>query len=359
MVAITLEQVTKRFRLSPDSDQVVTAVDNVSLRIDEGEMLAVLGPSGCGKSTLLRLIAGLEAPTSGRVLYDRVPLDEVPLEMRGVGMVFQSGALMPHWDAGQSVSFFYRLRQREQEVPERIQRISQITGIGLEKLLARRPRQLSGGEKQRVGVARALTRDLNLLLFDEPFSNLDAKLRTQARVELKRLLHEFPVTSFYVTHDQDEAIALSDRIGIMRNGHFEQIGSYQHLYYSPVNLFVATFFGKPAINRFDGHVRDGHWYGENFGGYPVRSDLDDNAPLTMCIRPQYFRLKPDGVPGVVENVFPHLSERYQLVEVWLGSERWALALPLEERIERGSTIYCDLNPEEALYFDTETGKRIG
>ncbi|PJF21450.1 MAG: hypothetical protein CUN56_11040 [Phototrophicales bacterium] len=359
MVSITLEHVTKRFDLSMDSDQAITAVNDVSLRIESGEMLAVLGPSGCGKSTLLRLIAGLEPPTSGRILYNRIPLQDIPIEQRGVGMVFQSGALMPHWEARQTVSFFYRLRHREQEVPARIQRISQITGIGLEKLLERRPRQLSGGEKQRVAVARALTRDLNLLLFDEPFSNLDAKLRTQARVELKRLLYEFPVTSFYVTHDQDEAVALSNRIGIMRNGKFEQIGTYQHLYHSPVNLFVAMFFGKPAMNRFDGVVRGGYWYGENFGGYRVRSDLDDNSPVTMCIRPQHFYLRHDGIPGVVDHVFPHLAERYQLVEVWLGGERWTMALPLEERIERGSTIYCDLNPEEALYFDSLTGLRIG
>ena len=359
MTAITLEHVTKRFRLDADSDEMVMAIDDVSLRLDEGEMLSVLGPSGCGKSTLLRLIAGLESPTTGRVLYDRTPLTEVPLELRGVGMVFQTGALMPHWEAKQSVSFFYRLRHREEEVPEKIRRIAQITGIGLEKLLERRPRQLSGGERQRVGIARALTRDLKLLLFDEPFSNLDAKLRTQARVELKRLLYEFPVTSVYVTHDQDEATALSDRIGIMRDGHFEQIGTHRHLYDSPVNLFVATFFGKPAINQFEGIVRDGHWYGENFGGYPIRGDLEHNMPVTMCIRPQYMRLEPEGVPCVVENIFPHLSERYQQVDVWLGGEHWSISLPLDAHIEWGSTIYCDLDPNEALYFDTKTGIRIG
>src|SRR5690606_32741624 len=142
---------------------------------------------------------------------------------------------------------------------------------GLEKLLERRPSQLSGGEKQRVAIARALTRDLNLLLFDEPFANLDFKIRTEARIELKRLLREFPVTAVYVTHDQTEAVSLSQRIAIMRAGHFEQVGTYQQLYHSPRNVFVAGFVGTPTMNLFEGKVDDGRWWGDNFGGYPIRS----------------------------------------------------------------------------------------
>ncbi|MFW5708707.1 MAG: ABC transporter ATP-binding protein [Chloroflexota bacterium] len=359
MTILTIDHVTKRFTSREDSGRVTTAVDDVSLRIDSGEMLAIIGPSGCGKSTLLRLIAGLEKPDSGEVLYDREPLSEIPMEDRGIGMVFQEGALMPHWDAEHNISFFYRLRQREFEVPGRVQRISQITGIGLETLMARRPRQLSGGEKQRVAVARALTRDLRLLLFDEPFSNLDAKLRSHARIELKRLLREFPVTSVYVTHDQDEAATLGDRIAVMNGGQIEQIGSYRHLYESPLNLFVAKFFGRPAMNVFDGSVKDGVWHGENFGGYPIRSDLADGTPVTMGIRPQHMYLEEDGVPGVVDVIFPHLSERYQLVEVWLASERWSLALPMHIRLEVGQTIYCGLDAAQIHYFDTVRGNRIG
>ena len=175
-----------------------------------------------------------------------MPLSEIPTWDRGIGMVFQDGALMPHWEAERSVGFFLWLRKREAEVPVRVARIAEITGFGLEKLMKRRPSQLSGGEKQRVAIARALTRDPNVFLFDEPFSSLDAKLRASARVELKRLLREFPVTSIYVTHDQHEAIALAHRIAVMRAGKIEQIGDYQTLYENPLNLFVATFLGTPT-----------------------------------------------------------------------------------------------------------------
>src|SRR5664279_755106 len=219
MTTITLNHISKRFeQRAGDQTRVVMAIEDMSLKIADGEVVAILGPSGCGKSTLLRLIAGLMQPDKGEILYDNQPLDEVPLQERGVGMVFQEGALMPHWDAEKSVGFFLWLRQREYEVPARVARISEITGIGLEKLMDRKPSQLSGGEKQRVAIARALTRDPKVFLFDEPFSSLDAKLRSTARVELKRLLREFPVTAVYVTHDQNEAVSLAHRIAVMRSG---------------------------------------------------------------------------------------------------------------------------------------------
>ncbi len=359
MTAITVEHVSKHFSKSDGQIAAVAAVDDISLKLNSGDVLAILGPSGCGKSTLLRLIAGLIQPDSGRILYDNLPLSEVPLQNRGVGFVFQEGALMPHWETGRSVGFFLSLRKREYEVPERIARISKITGIGLDKLLDRRPRQLSGGEQQRVSIARALTRDLKVLLFDEPFSNLDAKLRGEARLELKRLLNEFPVTSIYVTHDQTEAIALSHRIGVMRAGKFEQIGTYQQLYESPVNLFVATFIGTPMMNIFPGEIRDGRWYGENFGGYSLRGDLANGTKVTLGIRPKHIHLEDGGTPGVVDTITPFLAERFKLVEVWLAGERWSLALPLDAPIEMGSTIYCVIEDQEALYFDTVREKRIG
>jgi multiple sugar transport system ATP-binding protein len=213
-----------------------------------------------------------------------------------------------------------------------------------------------------VSIARALARDLRVLLFDEPFANLDQQFRTEARLELKRLLHEFPVTTVYVTHDQHEAMALGDRIAVMREGRLEQAGTFSLLYNSPINLFVATFIGTPTINLFSGQVRHGQWYGENFGGYPIRSDLDDGTAVTMGIRPEYIELTPqpeDGTPAVVDSVTPYYSERYQLLEVHLGGEDWMLQLPLHPPIEKGTTIYCTLNPDGILYFDTRTGRRIG
>lgn len=357
MTAVTIDHVSKAFH--DNNGKRILAVDNISMKLTEGDVLAILGPSGCGKSTLLRIVAGLLQPNTGQIYYDNILLNEVPLKERGIGFVFQEGALIPHWEARRSVGFYLHLRKRENEVPERVRTISKITGIGLEQLLARRPRQLSGGEQQRISIARALTRDRRVMLFDEPFANLDAKYRTEARMELKRLLIQFPVTSIYVTHDQVEAIALARRIAIMNKGEIEQVGTYQQLYNSPINLFVATFIGTPAINTFEGYIRDGHWYGEDFGGYPIRGDLPNDMKVTMGIRPHHMFLKSDGVAGVVDRITQMMAERYQLVDVWLGRERWSLALPLEVHITLGSTIYCDLNPQEIHYFDTQTGRRIG
>jgi multiple sugar transport system ATP-binding protein len=321
--------------------------------------MAILGPSGCGKSTLLRLIAGLETPDSGLVEFDSIDLQDIPMKERGIGMVFQEGALMPHWEGWKTVGFFLSLRQRQAEVPERVRRVAEITGIGLERLLDRKPSQLSGGERQRVGIARALARDPRVFLFDEPFSSLDAKIRAQARVELKRLLYEFPVTSVYVTHDQVEAIALAQHIAVMRAGKIEQMGTYHQLYNSPINLFVAGFIGTPLINEFQGHVSDGHWQGKNFGGFPFRHDLPTGTAVTMGIRPEYLSLASDGVPAIVEQVTPFFADRFQLVNVQMDKERWALKVPLGEQITVGSTIYCALDPEGLLFFDTRSGKRIG
>lgn len=359
MTTLTLNNVVKTFH--DDQHQIIRAVDDFTIRIPSGEVLALLGASGCGKSTLLRLVAGIETPDSGEILYDKLPLSDVPMQNRGIGMVFQQGALVPHWNAEENIGFFMRLRKREHEVPERVRRISQITGIGIEKLLERRPNQLSGGEKQRIGIARALTRDLNILLFDEPFSNLDAKLRTQARVELKRLLNEFPVTSIYVTHDQEEAIALADRIAVMHEGKIIQIGNYHQLYHSPINLFVAEFFGTPPMNFFKGHVQDGKWYGENFGGHPLRRDLSNGTDVTMGIRPQNFFLQSGGVPAVVEYTVPLIVEKKVMVDAWIGGERWSMMLPIEEmpHVTVGTTIYCQADFVNAHFFDAQNGRRIG
>jgi ABC-type sugar transport system ATPase subunit len=360
MTTVTLEHISKRFGSDQlQGDPAVTAVDDVSLKLISGDVLAILGPSGCGKSTLLRLIAGIHKPDAGRILYNDVDLREIPLRERGIGMVFQEGALVPHWESRKSVGFFLSLRQREVEVPEKLKQISKVTGIGLDKLMERRPAHLSGGEKQRIGIARALARDLQVLLFDEPFANLDAKYRSEARVELKRLLNAFPVTSVYVTHDQVEAIALAHRIAIMRAGKIEQVGTYQQLYSSPHNIFVAAFIGSPPINLLKGRAENGHWQGINFGGYPVRKDLADGTKVTVGIRAEHMHLEEGGIPGVVEQVVPMLAERHQLVTVHLGGERWTLTAPLDRHIEQGSTVYSGLRTEELLFFDTATGVRIG
>ncbi len=357
MTSISVEHVTKVFQ--DDQGKSLVAIDNLSLRIPNGEVIALLGPSGCGKSTLLRMIAALLKPDNGQVLYDGTDVFDVPVRERGIGMVFQEGALIPHWKAERSVSFFMRIRHREQEVPERLRRISKITGIGLDRLLVRHPGQLSGGEQQRVSIARALTRDLRVLLFDEPFANLDARYRAEARVELKRLLQEFPVTAIYVTHDQHEAIALAHRIAVMRAGKIEQVGTFQQLHDSPVNLFVAAFVGVPTINLFPGVVQNGHWVGHNFGGFAVRHDLPEGSKVTVGVRPTNVYLKEGGVPAVVDEIIPFFAERFKLLAVHLDGETWHIQLPLDYPVEVGVTLYCDLDEQGLLFFDGETGARIG
>ncbi len=360
MSTITVHRLNKKFvHHAETGERNIIAVHDVSLKVTEGEVLAVVGPSGCGKSTLLRLIGGLIIPDSGEVLYDNVLLNEIPLMDRGIGMVFQDGALVPHWEARRSVGFFLWLRKREYEVPERVARIGKITGIGLNDLLDRMPRQLSGGERQRVAVARALARDPRVFLFDEPFSNIDAKLRGSARVELRRLLNEFPVTSVYVTHDQHEAIALANRIAVMNEGQIIQIGTFEQLYTSPRSQFVAEFIGTPPINILEGRVQGHAWYGRTFGGFEVRHDLEDGAAVNLGVRAQDVILDPEGENAVVRTITPMYAEHHQLLELEGSRESWRMHVPEDLEVRRGDILKCAIKPENLLFFDGKTGQRIG
>ena len=241
-------------QLDPDRAPEVPALAGVTLEIADGETLSILGPSGCGKTTLLRVIAGLEAPTSGVVSFDQRPVTDLGPAERQIGMVFQNYALYPHLDSYDNLGFSFRLRGRSAEIDERVQFVANTLGVRFEHLLGRKPGQLSGGEQQRVAVGRCIVRDPSVFLFDEPLSNLDLQLRAQTRVEIKRLLRKFGVTAVYVTHDQLEAMALGDRIAIMRAGRIEQVGTAEAIMLAPINRFVAGFFGRPPMNLLDGSV---------------------------------------------------------------------------------------------------------
>lgn len=355
MTRITVEHVSKRFKLK-DGD-FVQAVDDVSLKVSEGGSMAIVGPSGSGKTTLLRIIAGLDEPDSGRVLYNDELATLMPVAERGIGMVFQNYALMPQWDVEHNIGFFLRIRKREREIPERVHMVSKITGVGIDHLMDKFPKHLSGGEKQRVAIARAFARDLRLLLFDEPFANLDAKFRQEARLEARRLLTNFPVTTIYVTHDQQEASIMSDRIVIMREGQIEQVGDYQSLYESPENIFVAEFIGVPTINLFKGTVQDNYWYGENFGGLPLVAKLPNHMPVTVGIRAQHIQLGGD-VTAKITDVTRYFAERHNVLDVLQGNETWQIQVPFESQFSKGEIIQCQIDTDYALFFETETGKRI-
>lgn len=355
MTTITVEHVSKKFEIRDNEN--VQAVDDVSLKVSEGGSIAIIGPSGCGKTTLLRMIAGLESPDSGRVLYNDEPIHQMPKEERGIGMVFQNYALMPQWDSEDNIGFFLRLRKREQEIPERVSQISKITGFGIEKLMGKFPRQLSGGEKQRVAIARAFARDLKLLLFDEPFANLDAKLRQQARIEARRLLNKYPVTTIYVTHDQQEAELMSDRLVLMKEGQVIQVGSYKSLYDAPANIFVAEFIGVPTINLFEGIIRNGRWYGDDFGGFVLPMPVADGKQITLGIRPEHMTLNGD-IQATVKSAMPYFAERFTLLEVTTGQNLWEVQAPENAPFREGDTISVTFNADRRLYFDTRTGESL-
>lgn len=228
----------------------IRAVDGVDLTTREGEFLVLLGPSGCGKTTLLRMIAGLERPSAGEVLIDDHVVNELPPRVRKIAMVFQNYALYPHMTVFKNIVF----PLKAQRVPKDQWKEKVVTAasmFGIEKLLNRKPRELSGGERQRVALARAMVREPTVFLFDEPLSNLDAKLRHSARYELKRFQEEIGITTIYVTHDQVEAMGLGDRIAIMNQGTVRQIGTPHEVYHEPANIFVATFMGSPPMNLIE------------------------------------------------------------------------------------------------------------
>ena len=285
---VVLENLTKiypnRNKKLPD----VRAVDHFNFEIPDGKLIGLLGPSGCGKSTTLNLISGLEKPTEGKIYFGDDDVTALPPENRGVGLVFQNYALYPHLTVRDNILFpLQNLRGRDR-IPKAVM-LEKATEaarlVQIDSLMDRKPSELSGGQQQRVAIARALVKMPKVLLLDEPLSNLDARLRLQTREEIRRIQHETGITTVFVTHDQDEAMSISDHIIVMKDGVVQQIGKPQDVYDNPANLFVAKFLGTPAINVFKGSVRAGRLYiGEND---VLRADAPDGVVI-VCIRPEGF-----------------------------------------------------------------------
>jgi putative spermidine/putrescine transport system ATP-binding protein len=265
----------------------LVAVDDVSIAIREGELLALLGPSGCGKTTTLRAIAGFVQLTSGQVLFGERDVTALPVHKRNVGMVFQGYALFPHLDVSENVRFGLRVRKWDKaRVAERVSKM--LAWVQLEKLAHRRPRELSGGQQQRVALARAMAIDPDVLLLDEPFSALDAKLRQQMRTEIRQLQREAGITSVFVTHDQEEAMAIADRIGVMNHGKLEQLGSAEDLYKRPTSRFVAGFIGK--CNFIEGRVTAPNEFESRDGTRHAFVGAHGAGPAALCVRPEHLTL---------------------------------------------------------------------
>ncbi len=256
---LTLEHVTKIFRGRGDKKGTnVVAVRDFDLELPEGKLMGLLGPSGCGKSTVLNMISGLESPTSGRILFDGQDVTPLPPEQRGIGLVFQNYALYPHLTVLQNILFpLQNLKGKKklskEVMMEKAMEVAKL--VQIEELIQRKPGELSGGQQQRVAIARALVKSPDILLLDEPLSNLDARLRLQTREEIKRIQQKTGVTSIFVTHDQEEAMSISDLIIVMKEGAIQQVGKPQEVYDDPYNMFVAEFLGTPPINIFEGRIR--------------------------------------------------------------------------------------------------------
>ena len=293
---IVFEKLTKKFPVrGKKSGSDVIAVNNFDFEIPSGQLIGLLGPSGCGKSTCLNLISGLETPTEGRIYFDGEDVTDIPPENRGVGLVFQNYALYPHLTVRKNIMFPLEnlkgaKKLTKEEMNYKVDEAARF--VQIDALMDRKPSELSGGQQQRVAIARALVKVPNVLLLDEPLSNLDARLRLQTREEIRRIQHETGVTTIFVTHDQEEAMSISDLIVVMKDGLIQQIGKPQDVYDAPDNLFVAKFLGTPAINVFVGSVCGGKLY---IGDDEVMDiKCPDTGKIYVAVRPEGFVPDPEG-----------------------------------------------------------------
>ena len=360
---IVLKHLTKKFpnRNKKIKDEVI-AVNDFDFEIEGGKLIGLLGPSGCGKSTALNLICGLEKPTEGQIFFDDIDVTNLPPENRGVGLVFQNYALYPHLTVRENIRFpLENLRGKDklskEEMEKRVQEAAAL--VQITELLDRRPSEMSGGQQQRVAIARALVKMPRVLLLDEPLSNLDARLRLQTREELKRIQVETGITTVFVTHDQEEAMSISDTIVVMKDGVLQQMGKPQEIYDEPVNLFVAKFLGTPQINVFEGKIEDGKVY------------IDDKAVLDaagvsdrdvyVAIRPEGFIVDKNGALSckfINREVMGRDTSVVALHDKFLGDNIRAI-IPSEEAVDHeDGTVSFSLKPFKVRLFDKATEERI-
>ncbi|GGX59263.1 sugar ABC transporter ATP-binding protein [Tateyamaria omphalii] len=329
----------------------VEVIHGLNIDIGDGEFVALVGPSGCGKSTLLRMIAGLEPINGGTIaIGDRV-VNNLPPSQRDIAMVFQTYALYPHKSVAENMGFALKVAKADKaDIERRVREAAEI--LSLTEYLDRKPRHLSGGQRQRVAMGRAIVRDPQVFLFDEPLSNLDAKLRIQMRTEIKELHQRLKTTTVFVTHDQIEAMTLADRIVVMQAGRIEQVGTPLDLYDNPANEFVATFIGAPSMNLLAGDLADGkiRLGGQTFAGPPGA------GRVKMGIRPEHLLLSDDGLPMEVKVVEPTGSETM----VFLTFENQDVTAVFRERhtFQSGETVHLKPDPDHIHVFDAVTGARL-
>jgi multiple sugar transport system ATP-binding protein len=356
MASVSFQNIEKSFGTTK-------IIHGVSFDIRDGEFMVLVGPSGCGKSTLLRMLAGLEEINAGTISIDGKTVNDLDSKDRDIAMVFQSYALYPHMTVRDNMGFSLKLRKAEQSVIT--ERVGKAAGIlNLNPYLDRYPRELSGGQRQRVAMGRAIVRDPKVFLFDEPLSNLDAKLRVAMRAEIKALHQRLKTTTVYVTHDQIEAMTMADRIVVMCDGRIEQIGAPLELYDKPDNLFVAQFIGSPSMNIVNGTLRlaNGNTFVEAAGGmrWPISARAGaDGQPVTLGVRPEHLTLASaagDGVHGEVIVVEPMGAETELLIQA--GDAKVVLMTSGRPTVAPGERIGLTLDPSTVHLFDQKSGQRL-
>ncbi|OAM80136.1 ABC transporter ATP-binding protein [Devosia elaeis] len=334
----------------------VSVIEGINLSVEDGEFVALVGPSGCGKSTILRMVAGLEDITGGDILIGDNVVNELTPRERNIAMVFQSYALYPHMSVYKNMAFNLELSGKpKDEIDRRVREAARM--LELEPLLDRKPNQLSGGQRQRVAMGRAVVRDPAVFLFDEPLSNLDAKLRVQMRSEIKTLHRKVGVTSIYVTHDQVEAMTLADRVVVLNHGVIQQEGSPMELYRRPANLFVAGFIGSPAMNFFDAVIEGGTARTANGLTFPFVSDqqLVDGHKVVVGIRPEHF-LTGGALAGEVTFVEPTGGQTFVTLD--LAGHQTMVLVSSEQDIDTGASLSVSAPIERTYIFDAEAGNRL-
>lgn len=354
IMEVVLKNLTKEF--TDKKGNVVRAVDNMNITIPDGKLIGLLGPSGCGKSTTLYMIAGLHKPTDGQIFFGDSEVTNMPPERRGIGLVFQNYALYPHMTVRQNIMFpLENIHMPKQQALLQAQKYADLVDIG--HLMDRKPKELSGGQQQRVAIARALVKEPKVLLLDEPLSNLDARLRLQTRENIKEIQKKTGITTIFVTHDQEEAMSISDSIVVMSAGVVQQIGKPQNVYDDPVNLFVAKFLGNPAINVFDGEIKDKCLY---IQGVKVEKGFEgDNRQVKVGIRPESFVLDQDGFITIAISFVEHIGRDISIVgsiENQIGS-KIRIIIPSEHSKEIVDQTVLKFGYKKMYVFELD-GKRI-
>ncbi|MFC3419470.1 ABC transporter ATP-binding protein [Salinicoccus hispanicus] len=364
MAELKLENIKKTYDNGP------TVVHDFNLEIHDGEFIVLVGPSGCGKSTTLRMIAGLEEITDGTFYIDEKKMNDVEPKNRDIAMVFQNYALYPHMSVYDNMAFGLKLRKTpKEEIKKRVENAAEI--LGLTDFLNRKPKALSGGQRQRVALGRAIVRDAGVFLMDEPLSNLDAKLRVQMRAEITKLHKRLKTTTVYVTHDQTEALTMATRIVILDKGDIMQVGSPKEVYDFPENVFVAQFIGSPAMNVFDGEIRNGELViGDSTIKIPeakrrmLVNQGYDNQPIKFGIRPEDIREEAVFVESELASAFNAEVKVSELLgsEIMLYSElegqEFISRVDARNELEPGDVIKFAFDMNKGHFFDNETEKRI-